>query len=263
MSVSDQVSMIFCTCDAYADLWEDFFKLLRKYWPEFDGEIILNTESKSFQYEGFAISEPLHCGKDVSWSQRLAMSLDKAKNPYVLIMLEDFYMKAPVDHATFCKTLTYMKENPAVASVTYLREPGVSKPEKKLPGFFLRKQFSLYKMTAHITLYCKDYLRSLLKKNESAWEFEVNGTIRSWFKRGAFLGPENNDYAVFPYDFGSLILRGKYYGPVKRHFEEKESLMFSNCRETLEHWPQGSGNSIRKKFVYLYKGLLSIFKENA
>lgn len=263
MNLNDSVSMIFCTCDAYSDLWENFFKLLKKYWPEFDGEIILNTESKSFQYDGFAISEPLHCGKDVSWSQRLAWALDRAKNPWVLIFLEDFYLKGPVNHAAFCNTLAYMQANAKVASVTYLREPGVSSPEKALPGFFRRRQFSLYKMTAHITLYRKDYLRRLLKKDESAWEFEVNGTIRSWLKRGAFLGPENNKQAVFPYDFGSLILRGKYYGPVKRWFETEEHLIFSNCRDTLERWPVASNGKLSKKLMYLTKGLLSICKENA
>ena len=93
----NNVSIIFCTCDAYADLWNGFFKLFRKYWPDFDGEIILNTERKAFQYEGLNISAPLNCGNDVSWSDRLAMSLDRASGEYVLIMLEDFYLKAPVD----------------------------------------------------------------------------------------------------------------------------------------------------------------------
>lgn len=263
MELSNGVSMIFCSCDAYSDLWENFFSLLKKYWPEFDGEIILNTESKSFRYDGFTISEPLHCGKNVSWSQRLAWALDRAKNPLVLIVLEDFYLKAPVNHAAFCKSLAYMRANPKVAGITYLREPGISKPEKALPGFFRRKQFSIYKMTAHISLYRKDYLRSLLKKNESAWEFEVNGTIRSWFKPGACLCPQNNNDAVFPYDFGSLILRGKYYGPVKRRFEKAEGIAFSDFRETIEQWPVGGHGSARKKLMYFMKGLLSVFKENA
>ena len=151
-----------------------------------------------------------------------------------------------------------------MASVTYLREPGVSRPEKVLPGFFRRKQFSLYKMTAHITLYRKDYLRALLKKDESAWEFEVNGTIRSWFKRGIFLCPENNDGAVFPYDFAgwSLCVKGKYYGPVKRYFEDKEGLVFSEVRQTIEQLPTASGGKLSKKLMYLTKGLLSVFREN-
>ena len=52
------VTMIFCTCDAYADLWENFFILFKKYWPDFDGEIIFNTESKSYSNEGLNIVMP-------------------------------------------------------------------------------------------------------------------------------------------------------------------------------------------------------------
>ena len=87
MSIHDKVSMIFCSCDAYSDMWQNFFFLLKKYWPEFDGEIILNTESQTFQYDGYSISEPLCCAKDTSWSERLSRSLDRAKNPYVLVLI--------------------------------------------------------------------------------------------------------------------------------------------------------------------------------
>lgn len=258
----NNVSLVFCTCDAYSDLWENFFLLLERYWPEFDGEIILNTESKIFQYGGYSISQPLNCGKEISWSERLSLSLKRAKNPYVLIVLEDFYLKAPVDHKAFLETLAYMQEHPDVASITYLREPGIARTQYDLPGFYLRKQFSLYKMTAHITLYRKDYLQSVLKKKESAWEFEVNGTIRSWLRRGKFFCPPNNENVIFPYDFGSLILRGKYYGPVKRYFEKKEGLDFLADRETIEMLPSGGKASLGKKMHYLIRGILSYFKEN-
>ena len=256
------VTIVFCTCDAYADLWENFFILLEKYWPECSAEIILNTETKSFQYKHFRISEPLNCAKNISWSDRLSISLKRVKTPYVLMMLDDFYLKAPVDHGRFLETLEYMKSNPGVASITYLKEPGIRKSRLDLPGFNDRSQFSLYKMTAHITLYRKDYLQSILKKDETAWEFEVNGTIRSWFRKGSFLCPPNNMRAVFPYDYGSLCVRGRYYGPVKRYFEEWENFSFDTCRETIESLPQHNGASTVKKINYLLKGLLSLFKEN-
>lgn len=264
MSIRNKVTMIFCSCDAYADMWKGFFSLLKKYWPEFDGQIILNTESTTFQYDGYSISEPLYCAKDTPWSERLYRSLERASNPYVLLMLEDFYLKAPVDHAAFCKTLDYMQNNPDVASVTYRREFGAEKPIPSLPGFFLRKQFCRYKITAHITLYRADYLRRLLRRYESAWEFELSGTIRAWFMGGKFIGPANNDCPIFPYDAGSLVLKGKYYGRVKRHFEEAEGITFSDCRETVNEWPAESNHlssSFRTRVFYVLRGILSIFKK--
>ena len=263
--ISNDVTILFCSCDVYSDLWENFFMLLKKYWPEYDGEVILNTETKKFQYDGFCISGPLNCGSDVSWSDRLSLSLKRVKTPYVLIFLDDFYLKSPVNHNGFAKTVDYMKSYHEVAAITYLKEPGGRKYIPDLDGFVQRAQCALYKMTAHITLYRTAYLQSVLKHNESAWEFEVNGTIRSWFKKGTFLCPVNNEKAIFPYDFEgwSLCVKGKFYGPVKRYFEEKEGLKFYEERETIEVLPQGSGGTFTKKLQYLCKGLISIFKKRA
>lgn len=261
MNIRD-VTLVFCSCDAYSDLWDNFFRLLKKYWPEFDGEIILNTESKKCEYDGFCISEPLNCPDGTSWSDRLSMSLKKAKTPYVLIMLEDYYLKSPVDHSGFLRTLEYMKSRTDAMSVTYLCEPGAHKPIDDLPGFFKRKHFSLYKLTGHITLYKKDFLLSMLRHNESAWEFEVNGTIRAWFQKGKFLSPKNNEHEIFPYDFGVLITRGKFDRALKEYFEENENCVFLKDRPSMKFEFKPSGG-IMIKAKYFFKGVLSIFKEKA
>ena len=261
--LNNELTVIFCTCDAYEDLWQNFFMLLKKYWPEFDGEIILNTETKAFEYEGLKISEPLNCPKETSWSDRLSLSLKKVKTPYVLIMLDDVYLKAPVKNSSFIATLKYMDSNPTVASVTYLCEPGAKTSKTGLDGFYYRSQFSLYKMTAHITLYRKDYLLSVLRKNESAWEFEVSGTVRSWFKRGKFLCPKDNSLYIFPYDFGSLVLRGNFVRTVKEYFEKNEGCIFIKERPLMEKVEFKAPGNFLKKFKYFIKGFLSIFKDKA
>lgn len=263
--ISNDVTIIFCSCDGYSDLWKNFFFLLKKYWPEYDGEIILNTETKAFQYDGFRISSPLNCGDDVSWSDRLSLSLKKVRTPYVLIFLDDFYLKKRVNHPDFMKTLKYIKLNPDVVSITYLKEPGGKREIPGLTGFVQRAQCSVYKMTAHITLYKTEFLQEILKRDESAWEFEVNGTIRSWLKKGRFICPASNENAIFPYDFEgwSLCVKGKFYKPVKEYFETQENLEFDEGREVVESLPQGSGGSLIKKMHYLVKGLLSICKKRS
>ena len=261
--ISKDVTILFCSCDAYSDLWENFFVLLKKYWPEYDGEIILNTETRKFQYDGFHISSPLNCSSEVSWSDRLSLSLKRVKTPYVLIFLDDFYLKSPVRHQEFMKTLNYMKSHQGVASITYLKEPGGRKGIPELDGFVQREQCALYKMTAHITLYKTEYLQSVLKHNESAWEFEVNGTTRSWFKKGIFLCPVNNENAIFSYDFGSLVIRGMYLRQVKEYFEKEEGCIFEKERPIMDEWATQHQGGFLIKCKYLIKGLLSIFKKRA
>lgn len=178
-------------------------------------------------------------------------------------MLDDFYLKAPVKNDSFIDTLEYMKSNPSVASVTYLSEPGAKSSAIGLKGFYYRNQYALYKMTAHITLYRRDYLLSVLRKNESAWEFEVNGTVRSWFKRGKFLCPKDKSAYIFPYDFGALVIRGSFVRPIKERFEKYEGCIFTNGRPVLEEIEFKKPGNIFKKLCYLIKGILSTFKGKA
>ena len=89
-------SIIYNTCDKYEFLWPGFFTLFKKYWPDFEQKIILNTETKSFQYPGLDIVRP-GCGNpQASWSQRLIYALDSITTPYVLLILDDFWFKGPV-----------------------------------------------------------------------------------------------------------------------------------------------------------------------
>ena len=256
-----EVSVVFCTCDAYSDLWENFFKLFRKYWPQFDGEIILNTESKPFSYPGLNISTPLNCSKDASWSERLSMASDRAKGEFLLIFLDDFYLKGPVKAQRFAETVAFMKDNPETVSITYLKEPGGFKPVKELEGFAWRKHFSLYKMTAHISLYRKAYLQKTLRDDENAWRFEVNGTVRTWFKRGDFICAQSEFEPIFDYDFGALVVRGNYVKEYKEYFEKKEGCSFNERRAVIDEIVFKPPAGVYKKMSYFIGGVLSLLKK--
>ena len=53
---SDRYTIVVSSCDAYSDLWEPFFKVLKAEWKGLDKiPIVLNTESKSFSYDGLDI----------------------------------------------------------------------------------------------------------------------------------------------------------------------------------------------------------------
>ena len=255
----NDVSLIFCSCDAFSDLWENFFRLFDKYWHEFDGQIILNTETEKFQYGNLLISEPLNCSDALSWEDRLKLALDRVKTPYVLIFLEDYYLKNPVDNARFLDALAYMNTSEEVKAITFLNEPGGFKPSE-LAGFQVRKHFSQYKVTGHITLWRKDYLMRILRGGESAWNFEVNGTVRSWLTKGVFLCKDKESPPIFPYDWGLLVNRGRYYAPVLKHFQSAENLVFKDNREVINEIPVDDKNRLFKKLKYFWGAFVSIFK---
>ena len=44
----NRMTMLVNSCDAYEDLWQPFFTLLKRYFAPLDMRILLNTESKDF-----------------------------------------------------------------------------------------------------------------------------------------------------------------------------------------------------------------------
>ena len=47
-----RVTLLVNSCDAYADLWQPFFTLLKRYFVPLPDEILLNTETKEFHLDG-------------------------------------------------------------------------------------------------------------------------------------------------------------------------------------------------------------------
>ncbi|MCK4562772.1 MAG: hypothetical protein KAT78_07685, partial [Flavobacteriaceae bacterium] len=67
-------------------------------------EIILSTNIKKYSYKNLDIKVLAH-GKDMPWSRRLRLSLEKAKNDIVLPLSEEFFLISKVNEADFSKFL--------------------------------------------------------------------------------------------------------------------------------------------------------------
>ena len=51
-----EFTVLVSSCDAYEDLWNPFFSIIKKEWPEVvDYPIVLNTESKAYTHDGLNI----------------------------------------------------------------------------------------------------------------------------------------------------------------------------------------------------------------
>ena len=75
-------TIMLCSCDAYEDLWDLFFTLLERYWPQAKNyPFILNTESKVYQREGWNIRcfQMFKEHSKVSYGTRMIRHLDKVQ----------------------------------------------------------------------------------------------------------------------------------------------------------------------------------------
>ena len=102
------------SCDAYDDLWYPFFTILKKQWPELSNyNIVLNTESKSYHYEGLHIKcfELYSVGKKITWGKRLIETLERIDSKYIIFLLDDFFLTDRVDQSKIDKCVDYLEKD--------------------------------------------------------------------------------------------------------------------------------------------------------
>lgn len=176
-----ECTMILCTCDAYEDTWIPFFACLEKYWPDFDMPVVINTESKSFKYKKFNIKTfNLFQDRKVPWGERLIEHLKRIETKYVLFMLDDFFLARQVNVETISDCITWMEENDNIAVFSFHRvddEKNLS--SDKYVDFELRPRNGQYRFNCQAAVWRRERLIEFVKKNESPWDWEIFGSIRS------------------------------------------------------------------------------------
>lgn len=94
----DNLTLFVSSSDAYEDCWYPFFFLLRKFWPTCDLPIILNTETKSFAFEGLNIIST-KTGKQRSFGKTFRAGLDQVSTDNILLVMIDYFITKNVHEA--------------------------------------------------------------------------------------------------------------------------------------------------------------------
>lgn len=223
----EKLSIIYNTCDKYESLWPGFFALWDKYWPECNNKIILNTEEKDFRFGSLNIQRPTNMDKTCSWSQRLLYSLENIETPYVLLVLDDFYIKSKVRLEVLEDCIRRMDADKNVQLFTFAWQPGPNVVEENADIFERRGRWARYKVNAQIGLWRVSYLKRIIRKTENPWQFELNGSFRSGVFGGKCYSLKKEAPLVFDYDWGFLIVRGKVNRKITSYFEKNEKLEFN------------------------------------
>ena len=199
------VAILNVSCDNYSDLWNPFFQLFKRFWPDCPFPVYLLSNEKRFDIQGVI---PIPVGKDVSWSDNLLIALDKIKEEFILMWIDDLLLLRKVDtQRVVCICEEFIK-----ARGNYLRLNPTVKADKQFNEHFgLTSKGIVYRTSTVLSLWRKDILRELLKPGESAWDFEIYGTLRS-DKYDCFYVAHTNHFQVF-----NCVIKGKWQrGAVKK-----------------------------------------------
>ena len=228
--MESNIPLIVSSCDKCSDLWQSFFYLIKKNWPDFNRKIYLCTDSKSFAYEGFDIICPLIMPSGSTWSENLIALLRGMDEEYVLLMLEDFWLKEKVDEEQLFQYEEIIKNDPTVGFICLIHQldPSPDNPtSENYPNLIEYGRRTPYRVTTQAGLWRRDYLLSLLRKHESAWWFEMFGSKRS---RRSEYRSYVVDKSVFSYDDGGVLFRGCYVNEYIKLFKDDKNILINPRR---------------------------------
>lgn len=230
--MESSIPLIVSSCDKCSDLWQPFFYLIKKNWPDFDRKVYLCTDSITFAYEGLDIACPLRMPSGSTWSENLIALLKGVDEDYVLLMLEDFWLKEKVNEVRLHQCEEIIRNDPTIGFICLVHQldPSPENPtSEKYPNLIEYGRHTPYRVTTQAGLWRRDYLLSLLRKHESAWWFEMFGSKRSQRSDYHSYVVENS---VFSYDDGGVLFRGCYVEEYIRFFKDDKNININPKRRT-------------------------------
>ena len=102
------MKILVLSCDKNEDLWEPFHHCIEKYWPEHP-EVIYSTETKGNPYY-----KTICVNYDIKhWSLRVKKCLELINDEWVLIMVDDIFIRQKVDNNYFNYIISTIPEGAA------------------------------------------------------------------------------------------------------------------------------------------------------
>lgn len=173
--INNKCSIIVSSCDKYSDIWEAFFTLFFKYWPDCPFKIYLISGTKT--YPDSRIST-IFFGEDKQWASNIKLALQKISAPYFLYLQEDYLFKSAIDIKRIMDLLDVaMRHN--VGCICLVPAPAPDTALAQHPGLGEITKGKLYSVCLQATIWKKDTFESLLVDGETAWDMEINGSGRS------------------------------------------------------------------------------------
>lgn len=169
------LALIIVSCDRYADVWPAFFALFWRFWSDCPYPVYLGTNS--LVHEDRRVHTVL-TGDDRSWAENTRKLVEQVGSPYLLMMLEDFFLRRPVATEEVERCFHALKK----VGGGYLRLKPFPKPDQRVPDFpeiGEIKRGAPYRSALQAAIWRKDVLLNMLRDGENAWDMELLGSRRS------------------------------------------------------------------------------------
>ncbi|MBI5251475.1 MAG: hypothetical protein HY912_18455 [Desulfomonile tiedjei] len=170
-----QPAVLVISCDKYADMWNPFFQLFWKRWPDCPYPVFLGTNYKTFEFNGVT-SIPV--GEDRTWAQNLHLMLDVIDSPRIIMFLEDFLMTRDVNTDAI-RNMVKVAEQYDLGCLRLHPLPPPTRQLREFPGIGVIQRGDDWRVSTQTAIWDVKLLRSLAWPGLTAWEFETIGSLVS------------------------------------------------------------------------------------
>jgi hypothetical protein len=225
--MSSPFSILVNTTDNFEDCWNPFFKLFKIYWPEYNGKIYLNTETKTFDFPGLRIISISNNRSSESWSSCLRQALDVIDEGNILYLQEDYFFTERVQHKKldFFYSL-FCQQQFDCLHLTDQSTAGPFSPDKSSPEIWQIDKNAPYRLSTQAAFWKKDALDLLIRDWENAWQFEIYGSKRADLLLQKVMVVNTHIYGVqkqelIPYVFTGIV-KGRWNKEVVHLFAKHD-----------------------------------------
>ena len=186
-----RATVLVFSCDKYEDVWDPFFTLLNKYWPDCPYSIILNTESKLFdesKYEHLNVStfQMYKPNQKIPYGKRVRDHIKRIQTEYIITIMDDFFVRSPVLTSELERVMDWMDKEVKVGCCClhhhndYYYKRYKWEQHSRLEGYSQRVKFSEYNYDMQSCVWRKEALYNAWKDFENPWEWECYSNVRSF-----------------------------------------------------------------------------------
>lgn len=159
------MKILVLSCDNHADTFDAFHHCMEKYWKNHP-EVIYKTETVTNPYyRTIMVDEPLN-----RWSVGTQKALSRIEDDKVLIMVDDCFIRCPVDTDRISYALSHFKSNTACFNLE--KSFDLRDTECGLEGFKKRPHGGMWEVSIMCGIWDREKLMNVLNVVGSPWDIE-------------------------------------------------------------------------------------------
>lgn len=195
--------------DNYADIWKVFFDLFKKYWPDFEGDIVLNTEVLDYHHEGLSI-KCTKVGKLGSFGKVFRAGLNTIQSDNVLLMMIDYIFMGDVNHIKIEDYFQFfVKDDLDSLCLEYQGYPNILPTEHSEIVYVLPPAPHIM-FSYQIAFWKKKVLFEMALPHENPWMSEWFGSQRAEKMKIKLACPKQEIKWPILYDLRGCLHQGKW-----------------------------------------------------